>query len=114
MGVWLHDASSEDVSREACNSGTVQSYEAGGKWSFFEGVGRWQLAGDTLTSTVLKMNETSYLNDENYEDRSDEIEIGKPYALPIRRIGPHEGALWSEGKWRPMLRCRPGDFRLAD
>lgn len=103
-GIWLHDATRADLARLGCNSSMAMRYDADGGWTFFEGHGRWSLADGMLTSTILKMWETSYPDEENA------IEIGKPFSLPIRRIGPHEGALFSVGKWRRMLRCRPGDL----
>lgn len=104
-GTWLLDATPDDLSRAACNSGTTMTYEADGTTSFFEGKGNWRLAGDMLTETLVEIHETG--------DPGDLVEIGTPFATRVKRVGLHEGAKLTEGKWRSMLRCRFGDLDVT-
>lgn len=102
-GTWLQTASPDDLLRGAYNSGTTITYETDGTTSFFEGRGRWRIDGDRLTETFTEV----------YESGDPKIlqDVGRPSTTRVRRVGPDEGAMQVEGKWEPMLRCRPGDIR---
>lgn len=102
-GTWLQSASGDDLSREACNSGTAVTYAPDGTTSFFEGTGRWRLDGEMLTETLTEVHETG-----TPEMRQ---ELGRASTVRIRRVGPDEAAVLVGQKWETMLRCRPGDIR---
>ncbi len=100
-GIWLLDAKPDDVARGACNSGTTVRYHADGSITSFDTDGRWRLVGDRLTETVVALLDGGAEPTPVRE---------KPYTVRLLRIGPDEGAARSGGRWRAMLRCRPGDI----
>ncbi|MEP9402408.1 hypothetical protein [Sphingomonas sp. VNH70] len=100
-GIWLLDARAGDVARVACNSGTTVRYDADGTMASFDTNGRWQLVGDRLTETVVAA----------FDGGAEPAPVReRPQTVRLRRVGPDEGAARSGGRWRSMLRCRPGDI----
>ena len=97
-GSWLQNATVDDLSPAACNTGAAYSYLSDGTTLFWEGEGRWQLRGDSLIETLTSVNEST-------GDPEMLSDIGRPSAKRIRRVGPNEGAIWEDGRWRPMVRC---------
>lgn len=102
QGTWLMNAKRDDLSRVRCNSGTTDTYNPDGTTENFDYRGQWKLDGGKLTETITEVFEGGNLEGD--------FEIGKPWAVQIRRLGPNEGAIRSDKGWEPMLRCRPGDM----
>lgn len=99
VGVWLPDATPDDVERWACASGQPIRYRADGISEYWEGDSRWRLEGDMLVETITRANE------DIIDPR--ELGVGTTGRVRLWRIGPNEAAWRRGGKWHRMLRCPP-------
>lgn len=113
VGIWLFASTPDDVDRLACNSGVPERFDEDGTWDWFYGEGSWELRDGVLTKTALSTWDIGPADEQNDEETSDGIKIGKSYSNRIKRVGPDEGAVFEAGAWQPMLRCRRSDFNVT-
>jgi hypothetical protein len=99
VGVWLPDATSDDLDRGACASGQPIQYRADGLSLFWEGDARWRLQNGVLIETIVRANEDII--------DAKELGVGTTGRTRLWRIGPNEAAWRRGGKWYRMLRCPP-------
>lgn len=101
VGVWLPDATRDDLDRGACASGQPIQYRADGLSLFWEGDARWRLEKGVLIETIVRAN----------EDIIDpkKLGVGTTSRTRLWRIGQNEAAWRRGGRWIRMLRCQPAN-----